>query len=97
MEYRQFLFFNVFGGISWVVSMVLAGRFLPELINPLLQPILGEQFHVAEHIEKVVVLIVILSVLPMIIGWAKGKLARTEKPLPPEAHAAVSEPALSVK
>ena len=25
MEYRRFLFFNVFGGIGWVCSMVLIG------------------------------------------------------------------------
>lgn len=29
MQYRRFLFYNIFGGIGWVASMVLLGYFLP--------------------------------------------------------------------
>jgi membrane-associated protein len=74
MEYRQFLFFNVFGGVSWVFSMVLAGYFLPALLNPLLRPVFGPEFHVAYHVEKVVIIVVFLSILPGIIAWLKSKL-----------------------
>ncbi len=75
MQYRQFLLFNVIGGIGWVFSMVFAGRYLPILLNPLVTRVFGVEFHVEKHIEKVVLIVVILSVLPMIFGWIKNKLA----------------------
>ncbi len=81
MEFRQFLFFNVIGGISWVFSMVLAGRYLPMLLNPLIGGAIGTEFNVENHIEKVVIIVVVLSVMPMIFGWIKNKLGR--KPAPP--------------
>jgi membrane-associated protein len=36
MDYRRFLFFNVFGGVGWVFSMVLVGFYLSSLIYPAL-------------------------------------------------------------
>lgn len=93
MEYRQFLFFNVFGGIAWVFSMLLAGRFLPMVINPLLRPLFGESFQVADHIEKVILLVVFLSVLPIIFGWLKSKLSRADQAPPPPTMCESKEPA----
>lgn len=91
MEYRQFVFFNVIGGVSWVFSMVLAGYYLPNLLNPILRPVFGEQFHVAAHVEKVVIIVVFLSVSPGIFAWLKSKLAgKTDAP-----PAAECEPVLS--
>lgn len=55
MRYFRFLSFNVFGGLGWVVAMTLAGYYLGEV------PIIRRNF------EKVVVLIVLISVAPMII------------------------------
>src|ERR1051325_5579257 len=88
MEYKQFLSFNVFGGIGWIFSMVLAGYFLPTLLNPILQPIfdpmldpLKRPFLVEKHIEKVVLLVVFLSITPIIYAWLKSKL--TSKPAAP--------------
>lgn len=97
MEYRQFLFFNIFGGVGWIVSMVLAGRFLPDLVNPLLRPLFGDSFHVAEHIEKIVILVVFLSVLPMLYGWTKSKFKRSADSAPPTAMPESAEPAFSTK
>ncbi|MEW6282801.1 MAG: VTT domain-containing protein, partial [Candidatus Eremiobacterota bacterium] len=58
MNYGRFLFFNVFGGVGWVFSMTLAGYFLGQI--PL----------VKEHLEKVVLLIVFLSVAPVALhAW----------------------------
>src|SRR5438034_1511581 len=39
MKYSRFLFFNVFGGIGWVVSMVLLGYSLTPFLDPALKPI----------------------------------------------------------
>ena len=74
MEYRSFLFYNVIGGVSWVFSMVLAGRYLPDLLNPMLRPVFGPQFLIQQHIEKVVIVIVLLSISPMLLAWLKSKL-----------------------
>jgi membrane-associated protein len=75
MEYRQFLFFNIFGGVGWVCSMILCGYFLPTLLNPMLRPIFGDQFAVEHHVEKVVILVVLLSIAPGIVLWLKSKLS----------------------
>jgi len=94
MEYRQFLFFNVIGGVAWVFSMVLAGYFLPALLKEPLEAVFGTGFKLEKHIEKVVILIVILSVLPIVFGWLKSKLQG--KPQPAES-VDTNEPALSVR
>ncbi|MCS7022499.1 MAG: VTT domain-containing protein [Gemmataceae bacterium] len=69
MEYRRFLTYNVVGGIGWIVSMVLLGYTLHIWLDPLLKPMLGEQFQIARHIDKVVVIVVLLSVLPLVLKW----------------------------
>jgi membrane-associated protein len=97
MEYKQFLFFNVFGGIAWVFSMVLAGFYLPELLNPLLAPIFGAGFDVAEHVEKVVIIVVFLSITPGIFAWLKGKLSSKVAAPEPELGPAKKNEALSAK
>ena len=92
MDYQNFLFFNVIGGVSWVVSMVLAGRYLPELLNPLLRPLFGARFHIADHIEKVVIVVVLLSITPMIYAWINSKLGN--RAAPPKPASASREEAL---
>jgi len=76
MEYHRFLLFNVFGGIGWVCSMILFGRFLPAVLNPLLQPFLGSEFRVEDHVEKIVILVVLASIVPIIIAGARNRFAR---------------------
>jgi membrane-associated protein len=80
MEYRQFLFFNVMGGVGWVASMVLLGYFLPTAINPLLQLVFGTEVHVENHVEKVVILVVLVSIAPGVFAWLHTKFAA--KPAP---------------
>ncbi|GMU55034.1 MAG: membrane protein [Candidatus Xenobia bacterium] len=63
MAYARFLAFNVVGGILWVFSMVLMGYFFGKI------PV------VERNLEKVVVLIVFLSVLPVAIHALKAHLA----------------------
>ncbi len=73
MEYRRFLFYNVFGGVGWVASMVLIGYFLPNVINPFLKPIFGNDFEVRDHIEKVIILVVLLSIAPAGVFWLRRR------------------------
>lgn len=70
MPYRQFVFFNIFGGFLWVFSMILSGYFLGSLLQ--------SKFNISldEHIEKVVIIVVALSLMPPLIEYFK---ARREK------------------
>jgi membrane-associated protein len=62
MSYRRFAVFNITGGVSWVASMTLGGYFLGSLF-----PELGR------HVEKVIIVIVALSVLPMVVEYMKAR------------------------
>jgi membrane-associated protein len=75
MHYPRFLIFNIVGGVSWVCSMVLGGYILPTLINPALRPFFGDGFRVEDHIEKVVILVVLISISPGIYVWLRSKFA----------------------
>jgi membrane-associated protein len=80
MHYPRFLAFNVVGGVGWVCSMVLFGLYLPAMINPLLQPIFGLQFLVENHVEKVVIVVVLVSIAPGIYMWMRSKFGKQSKP-----------------
>jgi membrane-associated protein len=78
MNYPRFLLFNVVGGIAWVFSMVLTGYYLPRLLNPPLSRIFGEGFLVQDHVEKIVIIVVLLSISPAIYVWLRSKLGRAK-------------------
>jgi membrane-associated protein len=79
MKYKDFLSYNIFGGFLWVTSMLLAGYFLGGLIEQIVQNLFGiEGFKLEDHIDKVVIVIVFLSILPMIIEYLKAR--REKKP-----------------
>lgn len=61
MEYRTFVFFNIAGGIGWITSMLLVGYSL----DPLLRQVFGPDFQIAKHVDKVVIAVVFLSILPL--------------------------------
>lgn len=62
MKYSVFLTFNVVGGVLWVFGLSLAGYFL------------GQIDFVYNNFEKVVFLIILLSVIPVILALVKNKL-----------------------
>lgn len=76
MSYRQFLFFNVFGGVAWVCSMMLIGYFLPTVIDPPLKRIFGPEFSIHEHVEKVIIVVVLCSIAPLVIAWLRSRRPR---------------------
>jgi membrane-associated protein len=61
MPYRRFAIYNVIGAFAWVLSMTLIGYFL------------GEFEPVRRHLEKVIILVVFISILPGIIGWLRAR------------------------
>jgi len=70
MPYSRFLPFSILGGALWISSMVLAGYFLGSMIE--------QYFHISlqDHIEKVVIVVVFLSLLPPIIEFLKHKFGK---------------------
>ena len=62
MEYRRFLFYNVFGGLGWVVSLTWAGYLLGQTIP-----------NIDRHIHLVVGVVILLSVLPIGVEWWKAR------------------------
>lgn len=74
MSYRQFLLYNIFGGLGWVVSMLLAGYFLGGLVEQFVRNVFGiEGFLLEEHVDKVVIVVVFLSILPIIYEFIKAR------------------------
>ena len=63
MPYARFVSFNVFGGLGWVLSMTLAGYYLGGV------PVIRRNF------EKVVLLIVFVSLLPLLIHYMQSRRA----------------------
>jgi membrane-associated protein len=62
MPYRRFALYNVIGGVAWVASMTCLGWGLGRRF-----PALGE------HVEKVILAVVLLSVVPAAIEWARSR------------------------
>ena len=62
MDRKRFFTWSAVGAVLWVFGLVLAGYFLGAAF-----PVLGEQ------IDKAVIVIVLLSVLPMLFEWWKHR------------------------
>lgn len=64
MTYLRYFLFDLLGGVIWVVSLSLAGYWFGNL------PV------VKNNLSVVILGIIALSVLPIAIGWLRGRLAR---------------------
>jgi membrane-associated protein len=71
MPYKRFVPFNVLGGLSWVWSMVLTGYFLDAVLKSV-----WPGFDLAKNIDKIALIIVLLSVSPMIYTVWKERGAK---------------------
>lgn len=56
MPYRRFLFYNVAGGVGWVVSMTWTGYLLGQTIP-----------NIDRHIHIIVVIVIVLSLIPIVV------------------------------
>jgi membrane-associated protein len=67
MPYRRFVVFNVAGGFLWVSSMLLSGYFLGSVLK--------SRFGIdlEEHIEWVVIVVVLISLMPPFIEYFKSR------------------------
>ena len=73
MPYIRFLTFSVLGGLLWILTMVLAGYFLGGVIENALG------IKLEDHIEKVVIVVVFLSILPPIIEFIKSRFEKKQQ------------------
>ncbi len=62
MEYKRFIFYNVMGGIGWVVSMTSLGYLLGKAIPD-----------IDQYIHLVIAVVIFLSLLPGIVKFAREK------------------------
>lgn len=77
MSYRQFALYNIVGGFAWVTSMLFAGYFLGGLVEQFVRNVFGvEGFLLEDHIDKVVIVVVFLSILPIIFEYLKARRER---------------------
>lgn len=72
MPYSRFLPFSLLGGLLWIFSMVLAGYYLGGMVENALG------IKLEDHIEKVVIVVVFLSLLPPIIEFLRHKFGKAE-------------------
>jgi membrane-associated protein len=63
MTYRRFAMFNIAGAVAWVFSMTFLGYFLGKVAG-------------AKTIERVVYLIIFVSIAPVAIGAIRSRMAK---------------------
>lgn len=61
MRYRDFAIWNVLGGVFWISSMTVLGY------------LLGQNEWVGKNLEKMIIGIVVLSILPAIVGFVRER------------------------
>jgi len=61
MDYRTFLTYNIVGGVSWVSFFIFTGYFF------------GQITWVQQHLETVILGIVVLSLIPPVVEFAKRR------------------------
>ncbi len=61
MRYRNYIFNCIVGAVLWVVGLTMLGFLFGNI------PIIKNNF------EKVIIAIILVSILPMVIGFVKGK------------------------
>ncbi|MGW2084722.1 DedA family protein [Streptomyces sp. NPDC001880] len=66
MNYRSFILFNIIGGVLWGVGVTLLGAAL------------GQIAFVHKHIEAILILIVLISVLPIAVEYLRAR-SRSKK------------------
>lgn len=69
MSFRNFFSYNVLGALAWIWSMTFTGYFLGRYIPG-----------IDRHIEIVVIIVILVSIMPGIIGGAKARGRRRTQP-----------------
>jgi membrane-associated protein len=68
MSYRRFLAFNVIGGVAWIASLCYAGY------------VFGNVPWVKDNLEKIILGIIVVSLIPVVSAYVKERRAQKESP-----------------
>jgi membrane-associated protein len=71
MSYRRFVSYNIFGGIGWSLSMTLLGFTLGKAYPP-----------IVKQIDKVIIVIIAVSLMPMVISYLLNRKKAPSAPTP---------------
>lgn len=66
MDRKKFMFFNVFGCVAWVISMIFAGHFLQIWVRKQFG------FELRDHLELIVIIIIGVTTFPVIWKLLSG-------------------------
>jgi membrane-associated protein len=80
MRYRAFQIFNVVGGILWVCGMLMIGYSLGRYVPG-----------IEKHIDKVIIVVIAVSLAPGLIGAWRRKHAAVAAPVIPDLRTTISE------
>ncbi len=69
MSYGKFLFYNVIGGVLWVLSMLSIGYFLGASIP-----------NIEKHLHLVIAVVIVVSFLPLLHEWRQARKRNLSKP-----------------
>lgn len=75
LPYKTFISFSLIGSALWIGSMTMLGYF----VGGLIERALGIKLE--DHIEKVVIVVVALSLLPPLIEFIKHRFSKKETPV----------------
>jgi len=70
MDYGKYTYYNVVGGVLWIWSLLLIGYFLGRYIPG-----------IDRHIEKLIIVVVALSLMPALVAWVKAKRRQRAAPV----------------
>lgn len=68
MDYKVFLSYNIIGGVLWTFTLTLAGFILTKIIPD-----------IEKHLELIIAIIIVISVVPPIIHLAKEKILQKKE------------------
>jgi len=73
MEKKKFMFFNIVSSFLWSYSLIFAGHYLYGFLLE------NYQIDLKEHIELIVILLVVVTILPVILKFSKKSKSETEE------------------
>jgi len=73
MNRKKFVFFNIVGSITWVVSMIFAGHFLQLWVRKQFG------FELRDHLELIVIIIILVTTFPVFWKLLSGNKKATKK------------------
>lgn len=78
MDKKKFMFYNVLSSFIWSYSLIFAGHYLYGFL------LRNYQIDLKEHIELIVISLVVITILPVIIKFSKKVKTQVEEVIDPD-------------